>query len=112
MATGVITVEKTIAANSTDPNILSGSNFQLPQAAQVVSGGVTAAATGLVMSLQAGARTLQEESACFVKTNFPVVPDEMFYNFSVIPNEQLICRVRNTTGAGIVVRAIFQVQDA
>lgn len=98
--------EVTVAANSTNANLVSGSAFEFARVRQLVSIGLTAAATGCFATITSGADVILEESAVYIKTQFPIIPDEMFYNDVMEAGDRLVIRVRNTTGAGIVVRAI------
>lgn len=101
-----IQAETTVAANSTNSNIFSGSAFEYSRGRQLLSLGVTAAATGTQVTIQSGADVILEESATYIKTQFPIVPDEMFYNDIMEMFDRLRVQIRNTTGAGIVVRGI------
>ena len=105
----VIQKEVSVAANSAVENLLSGSAFEFLRGNAVVSIGVTAAATGIVVNIQSGADIVLEESAAYIKTQFPIIPDEMFYTDVGVTGDRLVVRVRNTTGGAIVVRCIVQV---
>lgn len=98
--------EGTIAANSTNANVFSGSAFEFARTRQVVSIGITAAATGTLSTITSGSDVILEESATFIKTQFPIVPDEMFYNDIMEVGDRLRVSIRNGTGAGIVARSI------
>src|SRR5262245_24691990 len=101
-----IQVEVTVAANSTNPNIFSGSAFEYSRGRQLLSLGVTAAATGTLITIQSGADVILEESATYIATQYPIVPDQMFYNDIMEMFDRLRVACRNTTGAGIVVRGL------
>ena len=105
----VIQKEVSIAANSSNENILSGSAFEFLRGNAVVSIGLTAAATGLVANIQSGADIVLEESPLEIKTTYPTIPDEMYYNDVGVLGDRLVIRVRNTTGGALVVRAIVQI---
>lgn len=105
----VIQKEVSIAANAVNENVLSGSAFEFLRGNAVVSMGVTAAATGLVFNIQSGADIVVEEAAAFIKTNFPTVPDEMYYNDVGVQGDRLVVRIRNTTAGAIISRTIVQV---
>ena len=105
----VIQKEVSVAENSAVENLLSGSAFEFLRGNAVVSIGVTAAATGIVVNIQSGADIVLEESAAYIKTQFPIIPDEMFYTDVGVTGDRLVVRVRNTTGGAIVVRCIVQV---
>lgn len=101
-----IQVATSVAANDVNSNLLSGSAFEFARSRQVVSIGVTAEATGVFIFISSGADLILEESAAYIKTQFPIIPDEMFYNDVQEAGDRLVIRARNSTGAAIVVRAI------
>lgn len=101
-----IQAEVSIAANTTNPNIFNGSAFEYSRGRQLLSLGVTAAATGTQVTIQSGADVILEESATYIKTQFPIVPDEMFYNDIMEMFDRLRVQIRNTTGGAIVCRGI------
>ena len=105
----VIQKELSIAANSANENILSGSAFEFLRGNAVVSIGLAGSATGLVANIQSGADIVLEESDILVKTTMPSIPDDMYYNDVGVMGDRLVIRVRNTTGGALTVRAIVQV---
>lgn len=105
----VIQKETSIAANSVDDNILSGSSFEFLRGNSIVSIGLCGSATGLVANIQSGADIVLEESPLLVKTTMPNIPDDMYYNDVGTQGDRLVVRVRNTTGGALTVRAIVQV---
>lgn len=107
----VIQKEVSIAANSANENILSGSAFEFLRSNAVVSIGLTASATGLVANIQSGADIVLEESPLEINTGYPLIPDEMYYNDVGVAGDRLVIRVRNTTGGALTVRAIVQITN-
>jgi hypothetical protein len=101
-----IQVEVSVPANSANSNVFSGSAFEYSRGRNLLSLGVTAAATGTFITINSGADVILEESPPFVATRFPVVPDEMFYNDIMESMDRLRVAVRNPTGAAVVHRAI------
>ena len=101
-----IQAEVTVAANSTNNNIFSGSAFEYSRGRQLLSLGVTAAATGTLVTIQSGADVILEESPTYIATQYPIVPDQMFYNDVMEIFDRLRVQIRNTTGAGIVARGL------
>jgi len=98
--------EVSIAAGASNSNLVAGSAFEFARTRQVVSMGVTAAATGTLTTITSGAGVILEESATYIKTQFPIVPDEMFYNDVMEAGDRLRIAVRNSAGGAIVVRQI------
>jgi hypothetical protein len=106
----VIQRTTSIAANAVNENVLAGSTFEILQGRSVVSIGMTAQVTGLVASILVGSTVVLEESPVFIKANeFPVIPDEMYFNAAGVGNDRIVVRVRNTTGAAILHRIIVQI---
>jgi len=105
----VIQKEVSVAANAVVDNLLSGSAFEFLRQNSVVSIGVTGAATGLQLTINSGADIVVEESAVYIKTQFPIIPDEMFYTDVGVAGDRLVIRIRNTTAGAIIVRCIVQV---
>lgn len=101
-----IQAEVTVGAGLTNNNIVSGSAFEYSRGRNLLSLGVTAAATATFTTIQSGADVILEESATYIATQFPIVPDQMFYNDVMEMMDRLVIRNRNTAGAGIVVRAL------
>jgi len=102
--------EVTVGANATNENIIAGSAFEFARGRGVLSVGIAGAATGLVGTIQVGARVVLEESPLAIKTTMPIIPDDFYYTEGVLQNERIIARVRNTTAAPIVCRSIAQLQ--
>lgn len=101
-----IQVEVSVGATSSNTNIFSGSAFEYSRGRNLLSLGVTAAASGSFITINSGADVVLEESPPYVATVFPVVPDQMFYNDIMEPMDRLRVSVRNPTAAAIVHRAI------
>lgn len=102
----VIQKEISVPANDVVDNALSGSAFEFLRQNAVVSMGVTGQSAGLTVNIQSGADIVLEESDVFVKANYPIIPDEMFYNDVGVQGDRLVIRIRNTTGAAIDARVI------
>jgi hypothetical protein len=89
--------------------LLAGSAFEYPERDAAVSMGITAAATGTFVTVQAGGEVVLEESAPIVKTVMPVIPDDNTLNFAVAQGRRLICSARNPTGGAIIHRVVAQI---
>lgn len=100
--------ETSVGAGATNPNLFSGSAFEYPERNAVVSIGVTAAATGTFITVQAGGEVVLEESPPVVKTVMPVIPDDFSLNFAIASGRRLILAARNPTGGAVIHRAIAQ----
>lgn len=105
----VIQKEISVPANGTIENALSGSAFEFARSNQLVSGGVTAAAAGLFVTVQSGADIVLEESPAAIKASFPIIPDDMYYNDVATLGDRHVVRIRNSTGAIVVARVLVQI---
>lgn len=99
-------VEVSVAAAGTNTNIFAGSAFEYSRGRQILSMGVTAAATGSFITIQSGADVILEESPPMVLTTMPIVPDHMYYNDVMEMFDRLRVQVRNPSGGAIVHRSI------
>jgi hypothetical protein len=105
----VIQRETTVGAGVTTQNIFDGSAYEFARTRQVVSIGISAAATGSFVSIQSGADVVAEEFAPAILTRYPIIPDEMYYNDVMEMGDRLRVTVRNPTAGAIVHRAIAQI---
>jgi len=105
----VIHTETSIAANATNPNLLTGSAFEFPQRHSKIDLGLVASATGCTARIQFGAQVIAESLAIPVWTSTsrgPIVPDDLQVRDVAIGGSRLVVAVTNTTGAAITVRAL------
>ena len=105
----VIQRSTSIAANATNDNVVSGSAFEFARQNQVVSIGLAESATGLFCFISSGADVIAEEFEPVIKTTFPVIPDEMYYNDVMAVGDRLVIRARNSTAGALTLRSIVQV---
>lgn len=105
----IIRRETSIPANSTVDNIVTGSIYEFMPFNAAISIGNNAAATGLVVTVNTGSDTLQEESPAFVSTSFPVIPDDMDLQDVTAQGERLVIKCRNTTGGAVILRSLVQI---
>jgi hypothetical protein len=105
----VIVKQVSVPLNGTVDNILAGSAFEFARQNSLVSMGVSAAATGTFVTFNSGADVVAEEFEPAILTRYPIIPDEMYFSDVAAAGDRLVIRVRNTTGAAIIVRVIAQV---
>jgi len=104
----VIMKQVTVPLNGTTDNVLAGSAFEFARQNSLVSMGVAAEATGTFVTFNSGADVVAEEFEPPIKTIYPVIPDEMYFSDVAAAGDRLVIRVRNTTGAAIIVRVVCQ----
>lgn len=100
--------EDSIAANTTNQNVIAGSAFEFARGRGVLSIGVAGSATGLVDNLQAGADIVAEAFAVPILTRYPIIPDEMYFTDVVEQGDRIVIRSQNTTGGALTHRAVVQ----
>jgi hypothetical protein len=98
--------QTSIAANATNPNIFTGSTFEYARVRQVVSLGVTAAATGLFCVFNVGADVVGEEFEPPIETVYPIIPDRYYLQDVAEMGDRYVLSVRNSTAGAIIARAI------
>ena len=104
----MIMIEQSIAAGGVNTNLVAGSAFEFARSRQVVSMGLSQAATGMFATLQAGADVIAEEFSPPILTRYPIIPDEMYFTDVMEQGDRLVMRVRNPTGGAIIARAVVQ----
>jgi len=106
----VIQIETSVAAGAVNTNLVQGSAYEFARTRQVVSVGLVQSATGGFAIIQAGGEVIAEEFSPAIKTSYPIIPDEMYYNFGMNQGDRLVLRYRNPTGGALTVRAVVQIQ--
>lgn len=96
-----IQVTGSVAANSTNDNVLSGSQFEFLPMAAALEFGLVGSATGLVVDVYSGSDMLCEGMAISTQNRFPVYPDDYTLTDVAGPGERLKVRVRNTTAGAL-----------
>lgn len=105
----VIMRETTVAAGAVNENLLAGSAFEFARQNSLVSIGIVQSATGGFAVIQSGADIVAEEFAPSVKTEYPIIPDEMYFSDVAAAGDRLVVRYRNPTAGALVVRTVCQV---
>jgi hypothetical protein len=93
-----------VAANASSGNVLSGKQIEIPERPSRVSFYAAAAATGVVGTVTAGARTLMEESHISPANRFPQDPEDRMVRDVAMQGQRLNLTFRNSTGAAIIVQ--------
>jgi len=107
----MIMIEETVAAGAVNTNLVAGSAFEFSRGRNIVSLGLTAAATGCFAVLQAGADIIAEEFSPPVLTRYALIPDEMYFTDVMENGDRLVARVRNPTGGNIINRLVVQLSQ-
>mgnify|MGYP000592129605 CR=1 FL=1 len=107
----VIQKVTSVPANDFVENVLSGSAFEFARQNILASMGLTAESAGLFATIQTGSDIVLEESEIAISTDFPIIPDEFYYQDVATPGDRIVVRLRNSTGAAINARTIVQVTN-
>lgn len=99
-----------IAANAVDENIFSGSAFEFPETNVIVSLGAVESAVGLFITVTAGGVLVLEESEPAISADYPLIPDEFYYNFAALRGQRIVLRARNSTAGALTLRAMAMIQ--
>jgi len=100
----------TLAAGASLANIWSGSAFEFLPSNAIVSMGVNAT-TGTLGTINCGSTAVLEESTMAIGTDFPTIPDDMFYTFAGVQGDRVVTAIRNPTGGNITYFALCQIQE-
>lgn len=106
-----ITAQVVIPANTINPNIIAGSQFEFANRRRVMSAVITAGAAGILANINSGGDVVAEQFSVPIKANYPIIPDEMYYNDVQEVGDRLSIPVQNTTAAPITVFAQIQFTD-
>jgi hypothetical protein len=98
-----------VGANATVENVIAGSTFEFARTNQLVSIAAVAAATGLFVTINNGTDIVAEEFEPRIRTTFPLLNEDFYYQDVSTPGDRLVIRVRNSTGAPVILRTIVQV---
>lgn len=90
-----------IAANATNENIITGSQFEYLPGNALVEFGLVGSAAGLLADVYSGADIVAESFALSSANRFPLYPDDFPLNDVAAAGDRLKIRVRNTTGGAL-----------
>lgn len=100
-----------VAANATIDNVLAGSQFEfLPFDSALQFGIVGAGALGAILvDVYSGQDVLQESAPISILNRYPVFPEDFSLDDVAAAGERIKVRLRNTTGAAIIVNTVVKV---
>jgi hypothetical protein len=120
----VILNTASILTGATNPNLISGSAFEFARVQSVYSVGIHASLSGAFCTLQGGSDIIAEEfpvpisgtsannpsgAAVTTTSQFPIIPDDMYFTDVLNPGDRLVIRVRNTNAATNVLAFVVQI---
>lgn len=113
-----------VATGTVNANLIAGSAFEFARVQSVVSIGIFASASGAFCTIQGGSDIIAEEfpvpvsgvaannpsgAAMTTTSQFPVVPDEMYFTDVLQPGDRLVLRFRNPTAGSITAAFVVQI---
>jgi len=99
----LLTDRQTVAANTSVQNSLAGKSLEFLQAPSAVEVAVVAAAVGVFYTVLIGTEVIVEDQEASSQNRFGIYPDDFTVNGGGLPGNRLVVKLRNSTGAGIVV---------
>lgn len=97
----VIQNSVSIAANSTNDNVIQGSQFEFLPFNAFLEFGLNGSGAGLVADVYSGADTICERMGLNSQNRFPIYPDDYPLNDAAAAGERVKVRVSNTTGGAL-----------
>jgi len=97
----MIQVTGAVAANSTNDNVITGSQFEYLPYNAALEFGLVGSATGLLVDAYSGQDILCESMAISIQNRFPVFPDDYTLTDVAAAGERIKVRVRNSTGGSL-----------
>jgi hypothetical protein len=112
-----------VAAGAVNNNLVSGSAFEFARVQSIVSIGIGASNTGAFCTIQAGSDIVAEEFpvpaigiaannpggvALTTTSQFPIIPDHMYFTDVMNPGDRLVLRFRNPTAGSITAAFVVQ----
>jgi len=107
-----ISVSNSVAANSVVDNVLQGNQYEFLPFNALLEFGIVAAAAGILCDVYSGGDTLTEAGVVSRANRSPLYPDDFTLNDVAAAGERIKVRLRNTTGAAIVVETICRITPA
>jgi len=90
-----------ILANTTNDNVLQGSQFEFLPYNASLEFGLNGSAAGLIADVYSGQDTVAERYGLNAQNRFPVYPDDYNLTDVAAAGERIKARVQNTTGGNL-----------
>lgn len=103
---------RSIGANASVENILSGKLHEFLSEASVITVAISAAAVGVNTSILIGGESIMQDQEVSSSNRFPIMPDDIAAQGAGFESDRLIVSLRNTTGVAIIVQTTVMVEPA
>src|SRR6516162_3345590 len=113
-----------VAAGAVNNNVVAGSAFEFARVQSIYSIGIYSGISGMFCTIQGGSDIIAEEfpvpvsgiaannpsgAAMTTTSQFPVIPDEMYFTDVLNPGDRLVMRFRNPTAGSITAAFVVQI---
>jgi hypothetical protein len=97
----MIQVTGSVAANATNDNVITGSQFEYLPYPATLEFGLVGSATGLQVDAYSGQDVLCESMSISTQNRYPIYPDDYTLTDIAAAGERVKVRVKNTTGGAL-----------
>lgn len=102
---------RSVAANSTVDNVLTGKIFEFANQNAVASLLATASAAGLRISFIIGNEVQLDDQEISSANRFPVTPDDFLTRGGALKADRIVIRLRNTTAGAITAFSRLELEN-
>lgn len=100
---------RSVAANATTANIMAGKTLEFIAEAAIVSIYIVAAATGIFATVVLGGEIVVDDQEVSDANRWPRLSEDLLARVGGSPGERIVVRLRNSTGAAIIVDSLVEV---
>lgn len=97
----LVQVTGSVAANATNDNVITGSQFEYLPYNATLEFGLVGSAAGLLIDAYSGQDVLCESMAVSIQNRYPIYPDDYVLSDVAAAGERVKVRVRNSTGGAL-----------
>lgn len=98
----VMTDRRSVAANATEANVLSGKLHEFVTEPSIIRIYATGAAVGLFLSALVGGESVIQDQEVSAQNRMPLVPDDFLAEVGALPGDRVLVSLRNSTGVAII----------
>lgn len=98
----LLTDRRSVAANSTEANVLAGKTQEFCSVPSLIRFGNTAAAVGLFVTIIVGNEVIVDDQEASAQNRLPIDPDDYWAEAGAKAGDRIVVKLRNSTGAAII----------
>lgn len=95
-------------ANSTSGNLMAGKIGEFVERPSSVRVGIVAAAAGVFGTVIIGGKVLLDDQEVGLVAGLPVDPDNILVETGAVPGDQIVIRIRNSTGGALIAQTLVK----